>query len=32
MPPVPSTFPSTKVYNDSTEESESDVDDGNVLT
>lgn len=31
MPTVPSTFPSTKIYNDSTEESESDVGDDNVL-
>ena len=31
MPTVPSTFPSTKIYNYSTEESESDVGDDNVL-
>ena len=31
MPTEPSTFPSTKIYNDSTEESESDVGDDNVL-
>ena len=31
MPTVPSTFPNTKTYNDSTEESESDVVDDNVL-
>ena len=31
MPTVPSTFPSTKIYNDTTEESESDVPDDNVL-
>ena len=31
MPTVPSTFPNTKIYNDSTEESESDVVDDNVL-
>ena len=31
MGDVPSTFPTTKIYNDSTEESERDVGDANVL-
>ena len=31
MPTLPSTFPSTKIYNYTTEENESDVGDDNVL-